>query len=169
MPRPPFIVAVADIPEVECHYPPPGEAEKLAFGKNLGKAVGSVRLGGWQERIPPGRRTSFTHAHLEEEEIVFVLSGTCHARLIRPGGEPEEHEMSAGDVASFPAGTGIAHCFVNNGVEDAVILCFGERRPDDHCWYPEDAAWQEHLRVTGAAHYWEGPSLAGQEIPVVRV
>lgn len=161
MNRPPYILRAADVPEIECTYPAPFDAEKLAHGRNLGKAAGSVTLGAWQERIPPGRRTSFTHAHSGEEEIVYVLAGTCHARILAPGRAPEEHLMSAGDVAAFPAGTGIAHCIVNKGSEEATILCVGERRPDtDRCWYPEDLGWDAHLRATRAEQSWEGPGTA---------
>jgi hypothetical protein len=43
--RPPWLVRAADIAEHEGRYPPP-----------------------WRERMPPGHRTAFTHAHLVEEE-----------------------------------------------------------------------------------------------------
>lgn len=70
-----FIVHALDVPEEEGAYPAPFDGEKLSFGRNLGKAAGTERLGLWQERLPPGRRTSFTHAHSHEEELVYVLQG----------------------------------------------------------------------------------------------
>jgi hypothetical protein len=64
----PFVVHASEVAEAEGHYPAPFDAEALSFGRNLGAAAGSLNVGLWQERIPPGRRTSFTHAHSGEEE-----------------------------------------------------------------------------------------------------
>lgn len=107
----PYVVHTDDVPEQECRYEAPFDGELLAFGRNLGKAAGSVTVGLWHERIPPGHRTSFTHAHSHEEELAYVLSGVCVLRVVEPGREPREIPLRAGHVASFPAGTGIAHTF----------------------------------------------------------
>lgn len=155
MPDPAYVIHADQVPEEEGHYPRPFHAEKLSFGKNLGKAAGSVDVGLWQERIPPGRRTSFTHAHSDEEELVYVLRGTCHVHLLEDGGEPREIALRAGHAVSFPAGTGIAHCFVNRGVDDCEILCFGERKPGvDRCRYPEDTAYDAHRAATSPETHW---------------
>ena len=156
--RPPFIVNALDVPEEEGAYPPPFDEEKLSLGRNLGQAAQTVAIGLWQERIPPGRRTSFTHAHSHEEELVYLLAGTCTVRLVYPDGRREEWPMTGGDVASFPAGTGIAHCFRNDGApggEDCVLLCVGERKRDvDGVWYPDDAAYDEHRRAHDPGRSW---------------
>ena len=152
---PPYVIRSVDVPETEGHYPAPFDAEKLSIGRDLGKAAGTRTAGLWQERLLPGRRTSFTHAHSHEEEIVYVLSGRCHVRVIEPGGEPQEFPLEAGHVAAFPAGTGIAHCLVNHGDEEAVYLCFGERRPEvDRCFYPEDTAYDTQLRAEHPEQHW---------------
>ncbi|HTT70589.1 MAG TPA: hypothetical protein VMG32_05155 [Anaeromyxobacteraceae bacterium] len=70
---PPWVVHAEDVSEVEGHYPAPFDAERLSFGRDLRRAQGSVKLGLWRERVPPGRRTGFTHAHLAGEELVYVL------------------------------------------------------------------------------------------------
>ncbi|MBK9071445.1 MAG: cupin domain-containing protein [Myxococcales bacterium] len=156
--RPRFIVRAADVPEEEGAYPPPFDGEKLSLGRNLGKAAHTVAMGLWQERIPPGRRTSFTHAHSHEEELVYVLAGTCTVRLVYPDGRSEEWPMQGGDVASFRAGTGIAHCFRNDGApggEDCVLLCVGERKREvDRAWYPDDPAYDEHRRTHEPDRSW---------------
>lgn len=155
---PRFIVYASDVAEEEGHYPAPFDGEKLSLGRNLGKAAGSVNVGLWQERLPPGRRTSFTHAHSHEEELIYVLSGACHLRIVEPGQEPHEFEVRAGHAFSFPAGTGIAHSAVNHGSEDCVLLCFGERKPGvDRVWYPEEKAYQQWSTAQRPERTWSGP------------
>jgi uncharacterized cupin superfamily protein len=114
-----------------------------------------VHVGLWQERIPPGRRTSFTHAHSDEEELIYVIAGECHARVVEPGKAAVEIAVRAGHCISFPAGTRIAHCFVNHGSADAVILCFGQRKPGiDRCGYPEDREYDAHRARTRPETHW---------------
>lgn len=151
-----FVVHALDVPEEEGAYPAPFDGEKLSFGRNLGKAAGTERLGLWQERLPPGRRTSFTHAHSHEEELVYVLEGECHVRLLEPGAtEARELPLRAGHTVSFPSGTGIAHCFVNHGTRDCLLLCTGERRRDvDRVLYPEDREYDEHVRRSAPGRHW---------------
>jgi uncharacterized cupin superfamily protein len=74
----PFIVHVDDVEEVEGTYGAPFDREKLSLYRDIGRAAGSKNVGFSWERLLPGRRTAFTHAHSEEEEFIFVLSGTCH-------------------------------------------------------------------------------------------
>lgn len=154
METPTFVVHESDVPEVEGSYPAPFNEEKLSIYRDIGRAAGTVRVGFSKERIPPGRRTSFTHAHLEEEEIIYVLAGTCSVRLIEPGAEPREIPLRAGHVVSFPAGTGIAHCIVNRGEEECEVLVIGERRPEDRFFYPEDKAYDEHVRKNRPERHW---------------
>ena len=149
-----FVVHIDDVPDVEGTYPPPFDAEKLTIYKDLGRAAGSKTLGfGW-ERLPPGRRSSFTHAHSHDEEFVYVISGSCHVRLVEPGAEPREVALRAGHAVSFPAGTGIAHCFVNHGTEECVLLVVGERRPEDRVFYPDDREYDAHHAKVRAERHW---------------
>jgi uncharacterized cupin superfamily protein len=155
METPKYVVHADAVAVEEGHYPAPFDAERLSLGKNLGLAAGSVRVGLWLERIPPGRRTSFTHAHSHEEELIYVLAGTCHVRLLEPGAEPVELPLRAGHTVSFPSGTRIAHSFVNHGAADCEILCFGERRRDvDRCSYPEEAAYTAWVAANRADRHW---------------
>lgn len=145
MSRPTYVIHEDEVAEEEGHYPPPFDGEKLSLGRNLGRAAGSVAVGMWRERIPPGRRTSFTHAHSDEEELVYVLGGECTLRVVAPGEAASEHALRRGHTVSFPARTGIAHTFVNRSTEDCHLLCFGERKPGvDRAYYPEDAAYDAH-------------------------
>lgn len=149
-----FVVHADEVAEVEARYDAPFD-EPLSFGRDLGRAAGSVRIGVWRERIPPGRRTSFTHAHSDEEEFVYVLEGECMLRVAVPGEAPREVPLRAGHAVSFPAGTGIAHSVVNRGSRECVVLVVGERRLGvDRVSYPEDAAYDAHHARSSPDRHW---------------
>jgi uncharacterized cupin superfamily protein len=153
--QPPFVVHIDDVPEQEGAYPPPFDAEKGSIYRDLGRAAGSQRIGFGHERLLPGRRLCFTHAHSHEEELVYVISGACSLRLIEPGEAPRDVPLRAGHAVSFPAGTGIAHTFVNHGTEECLLFVVGERRPEeDKVFYPEDPGYDAHHARTRPAQHW---------------
>lgn len=158
--EPSFVVRGAAVPEQLAAYPPPFDGVPLSAGRDLGRAAGSRALGAWHDRLPPGGRSSFTHAHLREEELVYVLSGTPTLRWIPPGEAAREVVLAPGDLAAFPAGTGIAHAFLNRSDADAVLLVIGERRTGERLAYPEDPAfeaWRAEHRP-GRAWVEDGPA-----------
>ena len=160
-PRPTWLVRAEDVPEEEGRYPSPWDGEITSYGRDLGRAAGSRRVGAWRERLAPGHRTAFTHAHLREEELVYVLAGTPSVRWIDPGMPAQELVLGPGDFAAFPAGTGIAHAFVNRSKEDAFMLVIGEREPADRVAYPEDPAFEEWRRGFRPHRMWtdvDGPA-----------
>ena len=93
----------------------------LPFGAAFSERFNLMRLGIHHERLPPGRRLSWPHAEADEEEFVYVIEGTPdvwidgHLRHLKPG-----------DGVGFPAGTGIAHTFLNNSDSDVRLLVVGE-------------------------------------------
>jgi uncharacterized cupin superfamily protein len=157
MPTDSFIVLSSDVPEQEGHYPAPFEKERLGFFRDLGRAMGTVNIGMSLDRLPPGERSSFTHAHSHEEEIVYVLEGDCHVRLIEPGNEPREVALRAGHAVAFVAGTRMAHSFVNRGTRDCRLLTIGERkRGVDRGFYAEDKEYDAFFKREHPSRYWEG-------------
>lgn len=130
MSRPPFIISSSDVAEHPGRYP--DSDEMLSHGRAIGKAAGLLRIGLHLERLPPGHRTSYPHAEENEEEFVYVLQGQVQAWI-----DGELHDMQAGDLAAFPAGTGICHTIINNGQSEAMLLVGGERsRPENRIHYP---------------------------------
>jgi uncharacterized cupin superfamily protein len=155
MPTDPFIVFAPDVPEVEGRYPPPFDKERVGRFRNLGKATGSVNVGFGIDRLSPGERSSFTHAHLHEEEIVYVLEGECSVRLVEPGKEPREVPLRAGHAVTFVAGTRLAHCFVNRGTKDCLLFTVGERKREiERAFYAEDTEYDAFYAREKPSQYW---------------
>lgn len=117
--RPSFIVSSGDLPE-RTHVYPQSE-ERMGPVCRAGKAAGLVRIGVNLQRLPPGSRSSWPHAEEDEEEFVYVIEGVVDAWI-----DGNLHRMVSGDLAAFPAGTGICHCFINNGDREALLLVGGE-------------------------------------------
>ena len=113
------------------HYP--HSEEKLSIDSAFAKHFGLMRLGIYHELMPPGRRLSWPHAEADEEEFVYVIEGEPdlwldgHVRRLKPG-----------DGVGFPAGTGIAHTFINNTDTDIQLLVVGEAsRSRSRIYYPK--------------------------------
>lgn len=150
--HPPFIVHRDDVEERQGRYPPPFEEELIGLGRDLGRAAGTHRLGAWLDRLPPGQRSSFPHAHLAEEELVYVLEGNPVLRWLPPDQPAQQTPLRPGSFVAFPAGTGIAHAFLNPTDEDVLLFVVGERRREDRLAYPEDPqleAWRLEHRPFG--------------------
>lgn len=153
MPRPPFLIDTRAVPEDDSPYP--GSDERLGYSRAIGRAAGLQKLGLHLERVPPGRRTSYPHAHLGEEEFVYVVEGEIDAWI-----DGALHRMRAGDLAAFPAGTGVCHSFLNNGTRDALLLVGGERwTGTDRLYYPHNPERRAELP---AARWWDDVPYAAK-------
>lgn len=144
--RPPFVISTASVPEKHDSYP--NSDELLCHGRAIGRAAGLLKIGLHVCRVPPGHRISWPHAEEKEEEFVYVLDGEVEAWI-----DGTLHPMTVGDLAAFPAGTGICHTFMNNGQREATLLVGGEAtKRDNRIFYPlhphrrGDMPW---------SHWWE--------------
>ncbi len=151
MNKPNFIGNYKDLmDEDNSHYP--GSDELLSFGAPVGKKLGLKKIGIHIETLPPGRRTSWPHAESEEEEFVFVIKGTPQVWI-----DGNIHDLVEGDFVAFPAGTGIAHTFLNNSSQDVLLLVGGETRKDTNkIIYPLHPKRNEEMRELGCL--WEDHS-----------
>ena len=104
-----------------------GFADMKGLGSPVGRAGGLTRLGVHYEITPPGGRSSFPHAESDEDEFVLVLKGFPDVWI-----DGELHELVEGDCVSFPAGSGIAHSFLNNSSEDMHLLIVGEANKESN-------------------------------------
>jgi uncharacterized cupin superfamily protein len=144
--RPSFIVSTRDLPESTHVYPQ--SQEPMGPVRRVGKAAGLVRIGINVQRLPPGTRSSWPHAEEDEEEFVYVLEGEVDAWI-----DGDLHRMGAGDLAAFPAGTGVSHCFINNSGHEARLLVGGESaRAGSRIFYPLNPSRRADL---SAAAWWD--------------
>ncbi|MCP5055660.1 MAG: cupin domain-containing protein [bacterium] len=97
----------------------------------MGRALGLERMGINHETLEPGGRSSMPHAHSHEEEFVYVLAGTPTLWL-----DGYVQRLEPGDCVAFPAGTGIAHTFLNDSGRPVQLLIVGLRDPEDGLFYP---------------------------------
>lgn len=142
--RPACIVSAAAVAEYTHVYPQ--STEELGPIRRLGKEAGLVRIGINLQRLPPGTRSSWPHAEEDEEEFVYVIDGEVDAWI-----DGHVHRMKAGDLAAFPCGTGIAHCFINNGTTEVLLLVGGEApRPGSRIHYPVNPSRKEDM----PSQYW---------------
>lgn len=142
--RPPFIVSAADVPEHAHVYPQ--STEPMGPVRRIGKTAGLARIGINVQRLPPGSRSSWPHAEEDEEEFVYVIDGEVDAWI-----DGHLHPMKSGDLAAFPVGTGISHCFINNSQREALLLVGGDApRPGSRIVYPVNPSRRDDM----PAQYW---------------
>jgi|HubBroStandDraft_1064217.scaffolds.fasta_scaffold00055_54 uncharacterized cupin superfamily protein len=119
--RPDFIRHYSEIQKTQA-WRYEGDDELMSVGSPFGRFLGLTRIGIHREDLAPGRRTSFPHAESHEEEFVYVIEG--HPDVWIDG---VLHPLKPGDGVGFPAGTGIAHSFLNNTDRDVALLVVGEK------------------------------------------
>jgi uncharacterized cupin superfamily protein len=96
----------------------------------LGGTAGLTRTGVNLLRLPSGGESFTYHAHLHEEEWIYVVSG----RAILDDGDAQ-HELAAGDFVAFPTPSQ-PHQLRNPYGEDVVYLSGGERAQIDVTDFP---------------------------------
>lgn len=148
--RLPFIVSTGELPQHTHVYPQSDEA--MGPVRGAGCAADLVRIGINLQRLPPGARSSWPHAESNEEEFAYVIEGEVDAWI-----DGELHRMLAGDLAAFPAGTGIRHCFISDTERGALLLVGGEAaKPENRIAYPLNSSRRTDLK---AADWWhDAPS-----------
>ena len=115
--------------------------QELAFEQRLNPnshllRTGLSRLAGLQRahvslgRLPPGKDSFAYHAHMLEEEWVYIIEGQGIADI-----DGQCYEVAAGDFMGFPV-PGIAHLLRNPLDADLVYLMGGEAVPLDVLDYP---------------------------------
>ena len=88
----------------------------------LGDPMGLTQFGVNQVTLGPGGQSALRHWHVEQDEFLVMLSGTC--TLVDDAGETPLHP---GDCAAFPANDGNGHHLVNNTDQDATFIVVGTR------------------------------------------
>jgi len=98
-------------------------------------------------KVKPGKRAFPKHAHVANDEAIFVVSG--HGRLTI--GETDA-ELNSGDFVLLPRGEKFAHVLVNTGEEDLVYLCISTMTMPEIVHYPDSGK----LGVLASKDFWKG-------------
>jgi uncharacterized cupin superfamily protein len=126
----PAIIRWETIEDAEWTYPQ--DVEPMGRDADYTRHFGFQRLGIHHVRLLPGRRTSFPHAESAEDEFVYVIAGHPDVWL-----DGHLHRLSPGDAVGLPAGTGLAHSFLNNTEAEVRLIVVGDRpRDENRVLYP---------------------------------
>lgn len=136
----------------------------------IGPLLGAKNLGCMLTIVPPGKRAFPHHAHLIDDEMMFIIEGQGDYRF----GE-ETYPVKAGDVLGAPpGGAEVAHQLINSGEVELKYLAFSTNGPTSVVVYPDsdkflvsagipengsprDAAFRHLGKVgEGTADYFEG-------------
>ncbi len=83
-------------------------------------------------QLPPQQKSSIPHAESLEEEFIYVVSGRPHVWI-----NGYIYQLEPGLCVGFPAGTGIAHTFINNSNENTEMVVLGDRtKKENKCSFP---------------------------------
>jgi uncharacterized cupin superfamily protein len=147
--RPATIVALGDARAGSTR-----RGDVAATRRDLGRAVGSVRIGVAHITVEPGMLSAPPHCHSAEEELFVVLDGDGALLL-----GDDEHALRAGSVVARPPGTGVAHAF-RAGAGGLALLAFGTRAANDMAYYPRSRKVAlRGLKIrfhVDAVGYWDG-------------
>lgn len=115
---------------------------------DIGRSVDFNRIAVHHIVLPPGCRTSKPHAESLEEEFVFVLKGEPHLWL-----NGYIHDLREHYAVGFPAGTGIAHTFINNTNSDVHLLVAGDKTKNENlCSFPINPELKKESPI-----WWDNP------------
>jgi uncharacterized cupin superfamily protein len=115
-------------------YPEPFASLMAGRTKHpLGDLFGLTNFGVNLTRLSPNALSALRHAHTKQDEFIYVVQG--NPTLLTDEGRTQ---LAPGMCAGFKAGTGNAHCLVNETLEDVLYLEVGDRSQGDEASYPDD-------------------------------
>jgi len=134
--KPPAATKAADVPARTWRTNYPEQFATRVAGREkrqLGEVFGLKNFGVNMTRLAPGAESALRHAHVKQDEFVYILEGnpTLHTNEGRVRLEP-------GMCAGFRAGSGDAHHLCNETGSDVVYLEIGDRTPNEEVEYPDD-------------------------------
>jgi uncharacterized cupin superfamily protein len=103
-------------------------------------------------RVDPGKRAFPKHAHLANDEAIYVVAGTGELTI-----GDETTQVVAGDFIILPSGVEHAHVLVNNSDEEIVYLCMSTMNAPEVVHYPDSGK----LGVLESARQWSDKSISG--------
>lgn len=157
-----FIKKVSEL-ERQKSFSYPGDNEIFSQGVRLTNHLNLKTLAVWHEIMKSGKRSSWPHAHLIEEEFAIILKGTVKAWL-----NGFVSELKPGDCVYFKPGTNISHTLLNESLEDVEFLVIGQNdlsENEDKIFYPLHSSRNSQCQESG--WLWEdrpAPEYFGQHL-----
>lgn len=146
--RPDFIKNCEEL-RTDQSFSYPGDDETFGTGASLGRAFGLKRVAINYEVLAPGDRSSWPHAHKEEEEFIYIIEG--HPQIWIDG---QTYDLNPGDCVGLKPGTGHSHTLLNNTDSEVKAIVVGEGHvPNDKIFYPKHPARDAEMIDKG--HFWE--------------
>jgi uncharacterized cupin superfamily protein len=138
-------------------YPAPYAAQMAGRSSmRLGQAGGLTQFGVNIVILAPGAKSSLRHWHLNEDEFVMVLSGSC--TLVEDAGPVV---MQPGDCAAFPAGNPDGHHFINHTDAEARFLVVGTKAATETATYSDVDLMVQQSGGTFRFTYKDGTDFQG--------
>lgn len=126
----------------------PGDDETFGTGAALGRSLGLKRVAINYEVLAPGDRSSWPHAHKEEEEFILILEGTPQVWV-----DGTLYDLKPGDCVGFPPEQGRSHTLINNSDSEVRAIVVGEGQvKGDQIFYPMHPKRNEEMK--GKNLYW---------------
>lgn len=128
------IFHVAGVPETHgvSNYPDPyNQGSGNLSWRHLTDAGGLTQFGLALETLHPGGQSSQMHWESDEDEFLFMISGSL--TVIEDG---EGTVIGPGDFCCWKAGVEVGHTLKNHGGEPATYLILGSRQPRNITTYP---------------------------------
>ena len=100
--------------------------------RKLAAAAGGSQLGCTLTEVPPGKTAWPFHAHLGNEEAIYVLEGHATLRL-----GDRQHALKPGDYVALPARADAAHQVINTSAAPVRYLAISTMNPTDVIVYPD--------------------------------
>jgi uncharacterized cupin superfamily protein len=100
--------------------------------KRLSRPAGGSMIGCSYYEVEPGKSTWPLHAHLGNEEAIFILEGSGTVRIGN-----EVHTAVKGDYIYLPMGEDRAHQLTNTSHETLKYLCISTMLVPDVVLYPK--------------------------------
>lgn len=122
---------------------------------SLFRAAALSRLAGMSRahvslvRLPPGKDSFAYHAHMLEEEWIYILSGRAIAEI-----DGASTEVGPGDFMGF-ATPSPPHLLRNTFEEECTYLMGGEDKPIDVVSYPGLNKRYLHMQTDKGAEFYE--------------
>jgi uncharacterized cupin superfamily protein len=120
----------------------PGDDETFGTGAALGRSLGLKRIAINYEVLSPGDRSSWPHAHKEEEEFILILEGNPQVWV-----DGSIYDLSPGDCVGFPPEDGHSHTLINNSDSEVRAIVVGEGQvKGDKIFYPMHPSRNEEMK-----------------------